>query len=67
VIGVLPDEAWSERNFKIFGSVAYKVVPRVNMIEYEATCRKFLFVAYFEQAKAYRILIPCANHVVSMI
>ena len=62
VIGVTLKEAQSKRipkisHLKSFGSVAY--VPKENRSKSNATGGKLLFIRYFDQEKAYRILDSC--------
>lgn len=70
VIGVTP-ETWSRRklkvsHFEIVSSItySYKVVLEENNSEFNAICRKLLFISYFDQAKTYRVLGPCTSLVV---
>jgi len=68
VIRVAHEEVWFGRipkvsHLKIFGLVAYALDE--NRSKFIATSRRFLFVGYSNQGKAYMLLDPCTNQLVA--
>lgn len=56
-----PFEAWSNRkpdNFRLFGCVAYSLVPSQNREKFDERGEKFVFIGYSNASKGYLLLNP---------
>jgi hypothetical protein len=63
VINKTPEEAWSKRKHKIshlrvFGCVAYSLIPQELRRKLDDKGEKFIFVGYSEHSKAYKLYNP---------
>jgi len=63
ICGRTPYEAWSRRkpevtNFKVFGCLAYALVPDTDRHKLEAKSRKCIFIGYSTELNAYKLYDP---------
>jgi len=66
--GVTPQEAWngrkpSVRHFKVFKSMAYGHVPAQPRIKLDDRSKRYAFIGYDEEAKAYKLYNPTIGKV----
>ena len=64
-----PQEAWSGRkpnvkHLKIYGSIAYALVPHKGRAQLDDHGVKYVFVGYDESSKGYKLYNPSNNKVV---
>lgn len=63
VRGTTPEEKWSGKkvdlsNLKIFGCVAYAMIPNEKRKKLDAKSKKYIFVGYCNESKGYRLIDP---------
>lgn len=61
--GQIPEEVWTGRtvslgHLRVFGCVAYALVPSVKRQKLDAKSKKYIFVGYSETSKGYRLMDP---------
>ncbi|KAH9664737.1 Integrase catalytic domain-containing protein [Citrus sinensis] len=64
-----PFEAWHNRkptvdHLKIFGSIAYALIPTQNREKFDEKGEKYLFIGYSDESNGYRLLNPTTNKLV---
>jgi hypothetical protein len=68
VLHMTPEEAWSHvkpdvSTFRVFGSVAWALIPNEKCKAMEKKSQPLIFVGYCEDMKAYRLFDPITNDV----
>lgn len=63
VRGTTPEESWSGKkvnlsNLRIFGCIAYAMVPKESRKKLDAKSRRYIFVGYCTESKGYRLVDP---------
>ncbi|KAH9726202.1 hypothetical protein KPL70_008169 [Citrus sinensis] len=64
-----PFEAWHSQkpivdHLKIFGSIAYALIPAQSREKFDEKGEKYLFIGYSDESKGYRLLNPTTNKLV---
>ncbi|KAG6528166.1 hypothetical protein ZIOFF_010316 [Zingiber officinale] len=64
-----PHEAWygrksDIRHLKVFGSVAYSLIPQANKNKFDDKSEKCIFIGYSERSKAYKLYNPKTKKIV---
>lgn len=61
--GQIPEEVWTGNkvnlgHLRVFGCVAYALLPSVKRQKLDAKCKKYVLVGYSETSKGYRLVDP---------
>ena len=66
---ITPHEAWYRRkpniqHLKVFGSVAYSLIPEAMRNKFDDKSEKCIFIGYSEKSKAYKLFNPKTKKIV---